>query len=307
MKKLAPIALAGLLALSACASSDPTSSSTATGTDAPAATGDRTYDVSGVQKVDEIAALLPEDVASAGVLNIGASTDYAPAEFLADDLTTAIGYDVDLGKAIGKVLGVETTVTNAQFASIIPAIGTKYDVGISSFTVTDERIASANMISYIVVGSAFAVAAGNPSNVNVDDLCGLTVGVQTGTWQNEEAETFAAECAEAGKDELTVLPYDKQSDVTTNLVGGKVDVMYADSTVVAYAVAVTEGSIEQAGEIRDSAPQGVVVAQSDPELTEAVQQALQHLMDDGTWKAIAENWGISDAVLTTAELNNPDA
>ena len=40
-----------------------------------------------------------------------------------------------------------------------------------------------------------------------------------------------------------------------------------------------------------------------PELTEAMQKAMQHLMDDGTWKAILDSWGVEDAALTTAELN----
>jgi polar amino acid transport system substrate-binding protein len=33
-----------------------------------------------------------------------------------------------------------------------------------------------------------------------------------------------------------------------------------------------------------------------------MQKAMQHLMDDGTWKAILDSWGVEGA-LETAELN----
>lgn len=300
MRKLIPIALAALLALAACS---PSASSSGSSASTPAAgTTDRTWDVSGVKKVDEIAALLPDAVKTKGKLTIGASTDYAPAEFLADDLKTAIGYDVDMGKALGKVLGVDTEVVNAEFASILPAIGSKYDLGISSFTITAERLTAANMVSYISVGSSFAVAKGNPKGVDPNNLCGKSIGVQTGTWQHDEAGEFSKKCVADGKPAIDVKPYAKQSDVTTNLVGGNLDAMYADSTVTQYAVTLTSGALEEIGE-RDSAPQGIVVAKGDTQLTEAIQKAMQHLMDDGTWGKIAANWGIEKAILTKAEIN----
>ena len=265
---------------------------------------DRTFDTSGVQKVDEIAALLPAAVAEKGTLIIGASTDYAPGEFRADDLQTYIGYDVDLGRALGNVLGVEAQVEDAEFASLIPAIGTKFDIGISSFTITAERLEAVNMISYITVGSSYAVQAGNPGSFDPDNVCGQSIAVQTGTWQEEELATFSAACTEAGNEKIEILSYPRQSDATTNVVGGKAAAFYADSTVASYASALTGGQLEVTGGIRDAAPQGIVVAKADAELTEAVQKAMQHLMDDGTWKAILDSWGIeADAALTTAELN----
>ena len=136
----AVVAAAGLLAaltLTACGGDNAADPATDTTDGAAADATDRTFDVSGVEKVDEIAALLPQAVADKGTLTVGASTDYAPAEFRADDLTTAIGYDVDLSKALGKVLGLEAEVVDGEFASLIPGIGSKYDVGISSFTIRD--------------------------------------------------------------------------------------------------------------------------------------------------------------------------
>lgn len=293
MRKLAALAAVAALSLAACSGGD----------DAAQSSTDRSYDVSGVQKVDEIAALLPEDIASKGKLTIGASTDYAPAEFRAEDLQTAIGYEVDMGKALGKVLGVETEVVHGEFASLLPGMGSKYDIGISAFTITDERVANYNMIATSEVGSSFAVQKGNPKGFTPDDVCGWTVAVQNGTFQHEDLEAKSQACTDGGKDAVEVLVYSLQSDATTNVIGGKADAFYADSTVSDYSVVMTNDQLEVVGGVFDSAPQGIVVPQDNPELTEAMQKAMQHIMDDGTYKAIMESWGVEDAMLTTAELH----
>ncbi len=299
MRRILATCVLATLAVTACSGGGAGSANSST-----AGNEVRSYDVSGVAKVDEIAALLPAEVAASGKLTIGASTDYAPAEFRGEDLTTPIGYDVDLGKAIGKVLGLEAEVIDGEFASLIPGIGSTYNIGISSFTIRPDRIEQANMIAYISVGSSYAVPTGNPDGFNPDDVCGTTIAVQIGTWQEEELTTFNADCQAAGQEPITVLPYTRQSEATTNVVGKKADAFYADSTVADYATALTNGQLEVVGGIRDASPQGIVVAKDDPALTEAVQRAMQHLMDDGTWAKILDSWGINaEAALTTAELN----
>lgn len=299
MRRLVATGLLAALALTACGQD----SSTPADSSAPADSTDRTYDVSGVEKVDAIAALVPSSISEKGTLTVGASTDYAPAEFRAEDLQTAIGYDVDLSKALGRVLGLEAEVVDAEFASILPSIGTKFDLGISSFTITEERTANYNMVSYITVGSSYAVKSGNPDEFNPDDVCGETIAVQTGTWQDEELASFSQQCTDEGKEAIEVLQYGRQSDATTNVVGGKATAYYADSTVASYSAALTNGQLEVVGGIRDAAPQGIVVKGDDEEMTQAVQQAMQHLMDEGVWQEILDAWGIEDAALTTAEIN----
>ncbi|MCK0118449.1 ABC transporter substrate-binding protein [Isoptericola sp. S6320L] len=261
------------------------------------------FDVSGVEADTELAALVPAEVAEDGVLTVGAELSYAPAEFVAADGVTPVGFDVDIAGAVAATLGLEAQVEPSTFDAIIPAVGTKYEVGVSGFTIDAERLQVAHMVSYFDAGSQLAVAAGNPDGIDPADLCGVVVGVQTGTVQQGELETVSADCEAAGSEAVEVLPYDSQADVTTNLVGGKVQAMYADSPVTAYAVDQADGELETLGDITDAAPYGVVVAQDDTELAEAVQAALQQLMDDGTLTAILEEWGNADGALATAELD----
>lgn len=300
-RKFALPAVAAAVALLAagCAQSEsPAADSAQTGT---SATGDVRFDVSTVKEVPELSALVPAAVKESGVLRVGASTDYAPAEFRAEDGQTPVGYDVELAGALAAVLGLKAEVTHAQFDSIIPAIGTKFDAGISSFTITDERIEAANMIAYINVGSSYAVQAGNPKGIDPNNVCGARVGVQTGTYQQEYLVDLNEDECKANP--VDIAAFDLQSEATTNLASGLIDAFLADSTVTGYAVTLTDGALEVIGEMIEAEPQGIVVAKGDQELTDALAKAMQHLMDDGTWNKILSAWGSADAALSTAEVN----
>jgi polar amino acid transport system substrate-binding protein len=180
-------------------------------------------------------------------------------------------------------------------------LGTKYEVGISSFTIRPDRMENANMISYVMAGNQWAVQSGNPDGFDPEDICGFSVGVQVNTTQDEALGEMSAACP--ADNPLTVLTWESQADVTTNLVGGKVQAMWADSPVTQYAVGQTDGALELFGEITDSAPEGVVVAKEDTAMAEAVRAALQKLMDDGTLRAIFAAWGNETSALDTAEIN----
>ena len=297
---LAASATAAVLLLTGCttASQDGGAASTA-----PADESTALPDLSAIEVDPEVEAMVPEGVSEDGTLTVGSNLEYAPVEFVDADGKTPVGLDIDIVTAVAATMGLEADVQNAGFDSIIPAIGSKFEVGFSAFSITPERLDTVNMVSYFTAGSQLAVAKGNPDDVAPDDLCGVTVGVQTGTIQQDELGDMDKECADAGKDAIDVLPYDSQSDVTTNLAGGKLQAMYADSPIIAYAVEQTEGSVETLGDITDAAPYGAVVAKDDTELAKAVQAALQKLMDDGVLAQVADAWGSGEAVLGTAELN----
>ncbi|WP_062465479.1 ABC transporter substrate-binding protein [Demequina maris] len=301
MRKPALVMIAAMTAASLSACTYASQETAVTGSTA-AATAAAGLDLASIAVNEEAAALLPADVADRGTLRVGMETTYAPAEYVDVDGVTPIGYDVDIATAVAAALGLEVDIQSAAFDSIIPGIGTKYDAGISSFTITPERVEVADMTSYLSVGEAFAVAAGNPAGISADDLCGATVALQTGTIQQDEATQMAADCEAAGKDALGILTYDSNADAATNVVGGKADVLFADSPIIGYAVTQTGDKLEQLGDAFATAPQGVVTAQGS-ETTDAVAAALQGLMDDGTLKSILDAWGAADGMLTAAEVN----
>ena len=263
------------------------------------------YDVSGVKKDDAIAKMLPDYVTKDGKLTIGMDTSYAPAEFLAADGKTPVGFDVDIAKALAGVFGLEADPETANFDSIIPAVGAKYDIGISSFTVTKERLEAVDFVSHFNAGSAWAVKKGNPNKVDTSDLCGKKVAVQTATMQETAANKMAKQCKADGKAEMDVISSKLQTDVTTNVVTGKADVFYADSPVAGYAIAQTDGELETLGKTEGIAPEGIVVKKGDQQMDEALQKALQKLIDDGTYMKILKYWGVQNGAISKPEINTP--
>lgn len=269
-----------------------------------AAPGAGSGDVGTVAKDDALAALVPADVKADGKIAVGQDQSYPPNEF--QDGGKATGFDVDLGTAIGQVLGLQMDFQNAAFDGIIPGIGAKkYELAMSSFSINAERLQSVDMISYYSAGTSLAVLKGNPDGLKVDDLCGKKVAVQTGTTQADEIKDVRnPDCVKAGKQPIPGDgdKFSLQTDVTQALVAGRDQVMMADSPVIDYALKQTNGQLEKIGDTYDSAPYGIVVAKNS-ELTKAVQGAVQSLIADGTYKQILDKWGVSAGAIATSEVN----
>ena len=253
-----------------------------------------------------LAAMVPASVSADGKIVFGSDASYAPNEFTAPDGTTIIGLDVDLGTAVAEKLGLKAEFQNSQFDGIIPGInGKRYELGMSSFTINDDRVKTVDMVSYFSAGTSLAVAKGNPVGITgADALCGRAVGVQTGTVQAADIATHNTACTAAGKPAIAVTQLQAQSDVTLALASKRIVAMLADSPVVAYAVTTTEGALEVIGTPYDTAPYGIVLAKSQGDYGKAVQGALQSLIGDGTYGAILKKWNVSAGAIPTSEVKS---
>ena len=254
--------------------------------------------IESIKKDLSIAAMVPDDIKKSGTLRNGVATNYAPTEFIDTDGSTVIGYIT----AVSKLMGLKVATTNAAFPSLIPALGSKYDVSVSAFTITLEREKQVTMASYFKAGFSMAVPKGNPKKISPDDLCGHTVAVQTGTAQETAAQHKSKQCVKAGHKPIDLLSYTSQSDATTNVTGGKADVLYADSVITGYAIKQTS-KLEALGGITDAAKFGVVTAKNDGGLSKAIQVATQKLIDDGTMKKLLAAWGTQDGLIKTSQVN----
>ena len=256
--------------------------------------------------VDEaLAAKVPDAIKSDGKLLIGTDPTYAPNEFLDTDGKTVVGFDVDLFNAVAAKLGLQTEWQPSKFADIIPGIESgKYEAGVSSFTINDERKEQVNMPSYFSAGTQWGTKTGNPNGVQPDDACGKKVAVQTGTVQETEDLPKRQEaCKSAGKPAITIDSYQDQGQATAAVVSGKDDAMLADSPVLAYAVKQTNGQLELLGDIYDSAPYGYVIEKDQTEFAQAIADAVQALITDGTYKTILDKWGVQAGAIDNPAVN----
>jgi polar amino acid transport system substrate-binding protein len=286
------VAVVAALSVSMAACGSETDSGTGTGA-APAASS----------SVDPaLAAKIPADIKSAGKLLIGTDSTYAPSEFLDTDGKTVVGFDVDLFNAVAAKLGLTTQWQSASFDSIIPGVSTgKYNVGVSSFTVTAEREKQATMVSYFAAGTQWAAKSG--TTIDPSNACGKKIAVQTATVQVDDITDRSKKCTTGGKAKITIEQYQKQSDATNAVVTGKDDAMLADSPVCAYAVKQTNGQLALTGDIYDSAPYGYVLPKDQTDFGGAIAQAVQALIADGTYKTILAKWGVDAGAITTPAVN----
>jgi len=270
-------------------------------------TGGGTTETTAAPTVDEaLAAKVPDAIKSDGKILIGTDASYAPNEFLDTDGKTVVGWDVDLFNAVAAKLGLKTEYESAVFDAIIPGLQSgKYEAGVSSFTINDDRKKQVNMVSYFNAGTQWGTKKGNPTGVQPDDACGKKVAVQTNTVQDTDDVSSKRQegCKSAGKPAITIDRYQRQDQATAAVVSGKDDAMLADSPVLAYAVKQTNGQLELLGDIYDAAPYGYVIKKDQTEFAQAVADAVKALITDGTYKTILEKWGVEAGAITDPTVN----
>ncbi|MEN8039965.1 MAG: ABC transporter substrate-binding protein [Actinomycetota bacterium] len=253
--------------------------------------------------VDEAAvALLPDDIKSSGELVIGTELSYSPDEFKDPD-GNPTGWGIELVTALSHRLGLEPKFRESQFDNIIPSVkGGTFDIGWASFTDTFSRQESVDFVDYFEAGSQWAAQAG--SNVDPANACGLIVAVGTGTWQEtDEVPAISDACVADGKEPINILKLDGHEVVTNAVVLGRADAFVADSPVTQYAVSLTEGKLELAGDIVDSAPFGIAVGKDAGTLKDALATAMQSLIDDGTYLEILTKWGVEEGAIEEVTIN----
>ena len=281
------VVAAGAMALSGCASNKEKTGPT------------RTVKNS-VSKDTSLSSLVPAKIKSAGKLIVGVNVPYSPNEYLQNG--KVVGFDVDLMDATAKVLGLTTQYRQADFPKIVPAVSTgTYDIGMSSFTDNKEREKTVDFVTYFSAGILWAAPVGK--TVDPTNACGLTVAVQsTTTEETDELPAKNKDCKTAGKKPIKILPYENQDDAVNAVILGKAAAVSADSPVTAYAIKQSAGKLEQAGDIMEAAPYGWPIAKGST-LSQAMQKALQSLIDSGTYTQICEKWGVQAGAIKTAKIN----
>jgi polar amino acid transport system substrate-binding protein len=253
-----------------------------------------------VSKKEDLSALVPAKIKSAGKLVVGVNVPYTPNEYLQGG--KVVGFDVDLLDATAKVLGLTTDYRQADFTKIIPAIeaGT-YDIGMSSFTDNKLREKTVDFVDYFSAGIQWAAPAGK--TVDPMNACGLKVSVQSGTTESDdELPAKSKACTSAGKKPITIVKFENQDDATNAVALGRVNAMSADSPVTLYAIKQSDGKLVKAGVVMEAAPYGWPIAKGS-QLVQAMQKALQSLMDSGVYTQICQKWGLEDGAIKSAGVN----
>ncbi|MBU3159965.1 ABC transporter substrate-binding protein [Clostridium frigoris] len=227
-------------------------------------------------------------VKESGKLTVGLDDSYPPMEFR-DSKNKLVGFDVDLGDAVGKKLGVKTEYTSTDFNGILLALGSsKFNVIISAMSITDKRKKSIDFSdAYVMGGQVAAIKQGNTTIKSLADLKGKVVSCQLGSTGDTAATAM--------KGLKEVKRYDKITEAFQELTSGRVDAVIMDAQVGGYYVAKKAGQYQVLTEKISEEPIGIGFKKEDKELKVAVQKALDELKADGTLSKLSQKWFGFDA------------
>lgn len=263
---------------------------------------------------DDARALLPDDIAEAGAVKVATDAPYAPFEmFVAEGSEELTGVDVLLGQAIGAKLGIDFDFAQQGFDGIIPALQAgNFDVTISAMTSSVERMDVLTFVDYSASGTGILTRAGNPDEIETYlDLCGKNVAVQTATSQVDLVnDVWQAECEAEGLEPIALSEFPSDSDAQLAITAGKAAASLLTKPSAGY-VAKTTNDGETFMVVEDpTAPNGydatlngIGVLKDDQAFAEAIQAALQSLMDDGTYTAILAEFGVEGIGIDEATIN----
>ncbi len=302
---LVTVAVIAML-MSACGSSSSSSAPSA-------ATSADGFVVDQVKVDSALNAMLPDAVKAAGTIRVATNIPYPPWEMYTEvGSQQPTGIDFDLSQALAAKLGVKASFDQTVFDSIIPALlAGKEDIVMASMFDNKERQAQLDFVDYATDGYGILVPTDNPGGITtVDDLAGKTIAVQSGTSQVGELKKLQAKFAAESKAPLEILQFPQDSDALLAVTSGKAVAQMDDQSVAAYTVKtfgdgqtfklLDDPSVASSFE---SAIIGIGVPKDNPQLRDALQKALQALIDDGTYQQILDKYGEATLSVDTAQIN----
>lgn len=229
--------------------------------------------------------LLSCTAALADTLTMGTNAAFPPYEFYEDG--EIVGIDAEIAAAIADKLGMELTIMDMNFDTLISAVATgKIDFAMAGMTVTAERLQSVNFSETYAIGVQSIIVKEGSAIQTVDDLADVMIGVQQGT-------TGDIYCTgDFGEDH--VQKFLTGADAVAALVAGKVDCVVIDNNPAKAFVEANEGLVilDTEYSVEDYA---IAIALENTELLEKVNAALAELIADGTVDAIIAKYIPVDA------------
>jgi polar amino acid transport system substrate-binding protein len=311
---VAALAAASVLALSACTSS----------TEIENAADDRSAGPSnalvvntGPQQdrihttVDQAAVgLLPAGAFPDGVLRVSVTQGAVPLAFYADDNSTVIGSETDIATLVADALGLKLQLVVNDWSNWPLATQSgEVDATISNVTVTEERKKLFDFSSYRVDELGWLVRAQSGLTINeAKDVAGLTVGVGSGTNQEQILLAWDQQNRAAGLKPVTIDYYNSYNDAVLALQSGRLDTYFGPNATAAYSAATNPQDVAVAGTVNGGWPDTANIAVATAKgngLAPAFTAALNHAIEDGSYRKVLDRWGLGAEAVDESVTNPP--
>ncbi|MGA5466182.1 ABC transporter substrate-binding protein [Mycobacterium sp. NPDC050041] len=226
-----------------------------------------------------------------GILRVGVAFPDPPFNGMRGDSGHPAGLDIDLMTAVAERLGDTVEFVGydgADFDGIFDGLGEDYDCVAAGTTVTSEREARAAFAPpYLISGQALAVDTSRLPRVrSVDDLAGLTIGVQHGNTSEPIAQRLVDDGHAA---EVKRYEYGDIKAALEDLTTGGCDAFMKLAPVLTELVKDVRGvEIVQKGLSTEDI--AIAVAAGDQRLLGRITVAQAELEADGALQGIRRKW-----------------
>ena len=221
-----------------------------------------------------------------GKLTVVAELGFAPFEYMDEKTGEPVGFDVDVINAVAEKMGLTASyLPNQKFDTLVPIIkqGGKADVSIAAITITDERMESVDFSEpYLDSNQAIVVAKGSSETEETLNDASKQVVCQGGTTGDELIGENLPDAVRVPVDDVTA--------ALTGVQTGLYQAMVVDLPVASYMLSQSFSDLEIVKEIPTGEQYGIAVSKDNPELTQAVNKALEDMKSDGTMKEIETKW-----------------
>jgi len=222
---------------------------------------------------------------TAGQLTAGSDTAFPPFESMNGNV--AEGFDVDLLTAIGKEMGIPTTVFKTEiFDTLIPTLkaGGKFDVIASGMTIKADRQKEIDFSDPYFDSNQSLVMKKGGVYTGPADMKGKKVGVQSGTtgqsWATENLKPAGAK----------LVPFKDAVSAFSALQAGNVDAVVNDLPVSADVIKDPSKGLVMIAQIPTGEQYGFGVSKENPALLKALNDGLAKVRASGEYDAIYKKW-----------------
>ena len=296
MKKMLYVLAVAAMLLSACASDEPTVQPKASVTIPTVTIDDCTTNAGSQEPAAPKGVDYKTQLVKQGELSVGSDNAYPPFEEIRPGASEPTGFDVDIYKEVAKRLSLTAKSTTTDFAALftqsIPR-GT-FDIGVSAITIKEERKQTVDFsVPYFEANLSLAVNVTKTPNIKtIDDLAGVTIGVQDGTTGADCADAIVKQmkAKEVKRFDTTILAFD-------DLVAGGVQAVINDRPASEGIIA-ARSALKVVQILETNEKYGFAISKEKPDLRVAIDGALEAMMKDGTYATIYKTWFETDVPFT---------
>lgn len=247
---------------------------------------------------------IPAAIRSAGVLKLSINATFAPMEFKDPETNTFKGLDIDLVDALAAKLNLKVERTDGMFAQLIPALTTgRTDFILSGISDTPQRQETMDFVDYMRGGAQFYVLTSSTVKDPVE-LCGKKVAtIRSTAYPAQVKEWSDKTCVGAGKAPIEVVGTESSPDARLQLKQGRVEAAVQGGETIAFTSKQEGGIYRVIGTPLAILYYGAAFRKADASFRDAVADALQGLIDDGTYGKIFAKWELTEFAIPKIMIN----